>query len=118
MARKSNYIINRKNTELWKEDTLKSVSLYNDWLLDFAPVTYTKERKCAMEQVELAISQTDNFHFTATHLKEHPEFITILRMATTPPTMLTLFFSYVAILIAATSATKQPKELIGYGNIE
>ena len=33
-------------------------------------------------------------------------------------TMLTLFFSYVAILIAATSATKQPKELIGYGNIE
>lgn len=85
MARKSNYIINRKNTELWKEDTLKSVSLYNDWFLNFAPATYTKERKCAMEQVGLAISQTDNFHFTTTHLKEHPEFITILRMATTPP---------------------------------
>lgn len=85
MSRKSSCIINRRNTELWKEDTIKSVSLYNDWFLDFAPITYTKERKRAMEQVELAISQTNNFHFTTTHLKEHPEFITILRMATTPP---------------------------------
>ena len=79
MSRKSSCIINRRNTELWKEDTIKSVSLYNDWFLDFAPITYTKERKRAMEQVELAISQTNNFHFTTTHLKEHPEFITILR---------------------------------------
>lgn len=85
MTRRSNYIINRRNTELWKEDTIKSVSLYNDWFLNFAPSTYTKERKRAMEQVGLAIRQTNNFHFTTTHLKEHPEFITILRMATTPP---------------------------------
>lgn len=85
MSRKSSCIINRRNTELWKEDTIKSVSLYNDWFLDFAPITYTKERKRAMEQVELAISQTNNLHFTTTHLKEYPEFITILRMATTPP---------------------------------
>lgn len=85
MTRRSNYIINRRNTELWKEDTIKSVSLYNDWFLNFAPSTYTKERKRAMEQVGLAIRQTNNFHFTTTHLKEHPEFIPILRMATTPP---------------------------------
>lgn len=49
MARKTNYIINRRNTELWKEDTIKSVSLYNDWFLNFAPATYTRERKRAME---------------------------------------------------------------------
>lgn len=85
MARKVNYIINRRNTELWKEDTIQSVSLYNDWFLNFAPATYTRERKHAMEQVSLAISQTDNFHFTTAHLREHPALITILRMATTPP---------------------------------
>ncbi len=38
-----------------------------------------------MEQVDRAINQTNNFHFTTTHLREHPELITILRMATTPP---------------------------------
>lgn len=85
MARKSSYIINRRNTELWKKDTIQSISLYNDWFLNFAPATYTKERRRAMEQVGLAINQTNNFHFTTTHLKEHPELITILRMATTPP---------------------------------
>lgn len=85
MAQKSNTIINRRNTEHWKEDTIQSVSLYNDWFLNFAPTTYTRERKRAMEQVGLAISQTDNFHFTTAHLKEHPALITILRMATTPP---------------------------------
>ena len=83
MARKSSYIINRRNTELWKKDIIQSISLYNDWFLNFAPATYTKERRRAMEQVGLAISQTNNFHFTITHLKEHPELITILRMATT-----------------------------------
>ncbi len=85
MARKTNCIINRKNTELWKEDTIQSVSLYNDWFLNFAPATYMRERKRAMEQVGVAISQTDNFHFTVEHLRDHPEIITILRMATTPP---------------------------------
>lgn len=85
MTRKAKFIINRRNTELWKEDTVESVSLYNDWFLNFAPTTYTNERKRAMEQVGLAIRLTDNLQFTSMHLKEHPEFITILRMATTPP---------------------------------
>ena len=85
MTRKAKFIINRRNTELWKEDTVESVSLYNDWFLNFAPTTYTNERKRAMEQVGLSIRLTDNLQFTSMHLKEHPEFITILRMATTPP---------------------------------
>lgn len=85
MARKTKYIINRMNTGQWKDDTLKSVSLYNDWFLNFAPATYSKERKRAMAQVDSAIRQTDYFNFTAAHLNEHPELVTILRMATTPP---------------------------------
>lgn len=85
MPRKPKYTINRRNTEQWKDDTIKSVSLYNEWFLDFAPATYTQERKRAMERVGLAISLTDNFHFTTAQLNEHPELITTLRMATTPP---------------------------------
>lgn len=85
MARKTKYIINRMNTWQWKDDTIKSVSLYNDWFLNFAPATYSKERKGAIARVDWAIKQTDYFHFTAAHLKAYPELITILRMATTPP---------------------------------
>lgn len=84
MARKTNYFINRKNTEKWKKDTILSVSLYNDWFLNFAPKTYMRERKNAMEQVGLAINQTNHFNFCASHLREHPELITTLRMTTTP----------------------------------
>lgn len=51
MPRESKYTINRRNTEKWKDDTLKSVSLYNEWFLNFAPATYARERKRAMERV-------------------------------------------------------------------
>lgn len=85
MARRAKLTINRNSTELWKGDTTRSVSLYNEWFLNFAPKTYINERKRAIEQVRLAIEQTKNFQCTTTHLKKHPEFITIFRMATTPP---------------------------------
>lgn len=78
MPRESKYTINRRNTEKWKDDTLKSVSLYNEWFLNFAPATYARERKRAMERVGSAINLTDNLHFTTTQLERHPEIITIL----------------------------------------
>lgn len=77
--------INRNNPDIWKEDTRKSVEQYNQWFLDFAPETYIRERKTATANVHRTIIDTEYFNITADTLLKHPEAITILRMATTPP---------------------------------
>ena len=85
MKPQSKIIINRKNPDLWKDDTRKSVELYNDWFLDFAPATYVGERRKAMEMVAKVIKSTDYFHFTPQQLLNNPKIVAVLRMATTPP---------------------------------
>ena len=80
------YVINRNNTEQWKEDVKKSVMFYNDWFLAFAPSTYINARQVAINRVNNAFQKTDCFNLLSTDiLKSVPEAITILRMATTPP---------------------------------
>lgn len=80
------YVINRNNTEQWKEDIKKSVMFYNDWFLAFAPSTYINARQEAINRVNNAFHKTDCFNLLSTDiLKSAPEAITILRMATTPP---------------------------------
>ena len=80
------YVINRNNTEQWKEDIKKSVMFYNDWFLAFAPSTYINARHDAINRVNNAFQKTDCFNLLSTDiLKSAPEAITILRMATTPP---------------------------------
>lgn len=85
MARKK-YTINKNRSDLWKTDVQKSVSYYNDWFLNFAPETYIKARKEAIDKVESAFQKTECFNSLSINmLKQTPESITILRLATTPP---------------------------------
>ena len=85
MARKR-YSINRNRSELWKSDVQKSVLYYNDWFLNFAPETYINARKDAIDKVENAFQKTECFNsLSIDMLKNAPESITILRLATTPP---------------------------------
>ena len=77
--------INRNNPDLWKDDTRKSVEQYNKWFLDFAPDTYLREREKAKADVHKAMRNTDSLRISDEVLSLHPELITILRMATTPP---------------------------------
>lgn len=78
-------LINRNKPDKWNDDTRNSVRMYNDWFLNFAPATYIRERKEAMNVVGNVIMQTDYLHFSVQQLKETPSIITTLRMATTPP---------------------------------
>ena len=85
MARKK-YSINKNKTELWKADVQKSVLFYNNWFLNFAPETYIAARKEAIDKVEKAFEKTECFNsLSIDMLKNTPEAITILRLATTPP---------------------------------
>lgn len=80
------YVINKKNIEKWKADVQKSVLFYNDWFLNFAPDTYINARQEAINKVASALQKTESFNrLSIDMLKESPEVITILRMATTPP---------------------------------
>lgn len=85
MTEHSKIYINRNDSDRWKEDTHRSVEMYNEWFLGFAPSTYIRERERATKRVADAMKQTDNFRINADCLYSHPGTISVLRMATAPP---------------------------------
>lgn len=86
MAQQSKLSINKKNVDQWKTDVQKSVLYYNEWFLKYAPSTYIKSRQEAIAKVETIFQKTDCLNTLSVNmLKEVPDAITILRMATTPP---------------------------------
>jgi XamI restriction endonuclease len=78
--------VNANKTERWKEDTRLSVDFYNEWFLEFAPLTYREERAKATRQIEYALQKTANFtNVTPEVLMENPQVVQMLRMGTAPP---------------------------------
>lgn len=78
--------MNRNNPDRWKTDIKASVDLYNDWFMNFAPQTFREERVRSSKQVEEALKQTANLtNISPQLLAEHPEVLSMLRMATCPP---------------------------------
>lgn len=76
--------INLNKPDRWKDDIKASVDLYNTWY--FAPQTFRDERIRSSKQIEEALKSTDNLRkITPVLLKEHPEVLPMLRMATCPP---------------------------------
>lgn len=77
---------NSDKLNLWKEDVARSVDLYNQWFLHFAPDAFRRSRIHATGQVEVAFAHTANLTLlTPGVLQAHPEVLPILRMATCPP---------------------------------
>ena len=91
MTEHSKIYINRNDSDRWKEDTRRSVEMYNEWFLGFAPSTYIRERERATRYVADAMKLTDNFRINA----DCP---------------------FVGISTVAISAMRQVRELIGCGN--
>lgn len=78
--------VNLNTTERWKADIAQSVDMYNEWFINFAPMTYRQTRAQATKDVEAALQKTSNM--TTLHsdiLRQHPEILTTLRMSTCPP---------------------------------
>jgi len=70
----------------WKEDIRKSVDMYNDWFVRFAPKAYRDTRATTTETVKKAMAATRNMRdLGADTLRAHPEVLSVLRMATCPP---------------------------------
>lgn len=79
-------LINADKPRLWKEDVAKSIDLFNNWFLDFAPITYQQERIKATQEVKDALLKADDLlSLTPQILQQHPGILPILRMCTAPP---------------------------------
>lgn len=78
--------INREKPDLWKDDIGRSVDLYNQWFMDFAPKAFRETRVNTAASVERALKDTRFLmDISVAVLRRHPEVLPILRMATCPP---------------------------------
>jgi hypothetical protein len=78
--------VNRTKPDRWKADILRSVDMYNDWFLKFAPAAYRETRIKTTKEVESTLVKTENLtDMSAAVLKQEPSVLPTLRMSTCPP---------------------------------
>jgi len=78
--------VNRDKPDRWKADISQSVDLFNEWFMVFAPKAFRETRIAKTGSVEAALGWTDNLtKITPDVLREHPDVLQMLRMATCPP---------------------------------
>jgi len=78
--------VNSDKPSRWKADISTSVDFYNDWFMKFAPKAYRDTRSEATRQVQEALNRSANLtNVTPRVLRESPQMLEMLRMATAPP---------------------------------
>jgi len=78
--------VNLDKPHLWKVDIVKSVDMYNDWFMNFAPEAFRETRVQTTKDVEATLKATDNLtNVDPSILRKHPEVLPTLRMAACPP---------------------------------
>ncbi len=78
--------VNRDKPDRWKEDIARSVNMYNDWFMRFAPNAYRTTRTQTTKDVEAALKATGNLtDIGVDSLKRNPAVLPTLRMSTCPP---------------------------------
>ena len=70
----------------WKKDIAKSVDMYNDSFMEFAPQAFRNARLKTTKDVESALTATTNLlSIQPEIIRQHPEILPTLRMSTCPP---------------------------------
>ena len=78
--------INLDKPNLWKADIARSVDMYNDWFMMFAPQAFRTTRIQTTKDVEAALHSTGNItDIKPAVMRKHPEILPTLRMSTCPP---------------------------------
>jgi XamI restriction endonuclease len=78
--------INLDKPTRWKVDIAKSVDMYNDWFMKFAPQAFRTTRIQTTKDVEAALGLTANLvNIQPAVIRQHPEILPTLRMSTCPP---------------------------------
>jgi type II restriction enzyme len=77
---------NRDKPGRWKADVARSVDMYNDWFMKFAPKAFRETRVQTTRDVEATLHSTGNLtNIRPATMREHPEILPTLRMSTCPP---------------------------------
>jgi hypothetical protein len=78
--------VNLDKTPQWKSDIVKSVDMYNDWFMKFAPQAFRTTRITTTKNVEAALAATANItDIRPDVMRKNPEILPTLRMSTCPP---------------------------------
>ena len=78
--------INRDKVDQWKQDIERSVDMYNNWFMKFAPKAFRATRVKTTTFVEYALNVTQNLtNINADILRKNPQILPSLRMSTCPP---------------------------------
>jgi hypothetical protein len=78
--------VNLNKPENWKADVARSVDMYNDWFMNFAPSAFRSTRIQTTKDVEAALYATGNLtDIKPAMLRARPEILPTLRMSTCPP---------------------------------
>lgn len=78
--------VNLDKPHRWKTDIAQSVDMYNAWFITFAPQAFRETRQRTTQAVEITLHATANLtYITPATLRQHPEILPTLRMATCPP---------------------------------
>lgn len=78
--------VNLDKPQLWKADIARSVDMYNDWFLNFAPQAFRETRIQTTKDVQATLKATNHLmDVSPAVLRGHPEVLPTLRMSTCPP---------------------------------
>lgn len=78
--------INADKPHLWKADIAKSVDMFNNWFMRFAPKAYRDKRVEVTEDVRTSLQITKNHRkLSRDTLLQNPAILPTLRMSTCPP---------------------------------
>lgn len=78
--------VNLDKPHQWKADVARSVDMYNDWFVKFAPQAFRATRMLTTKDVEAALRATGNLtDIQPETLRKYPEVLPTLRMSTCPP---------------------------------
>ena len=78
--------INLDKPTRWKADITKSVDMFNEWFMKFAPQAFRTTRIQTTKDVEAALRSTGNMtNIRPIIMRKHPEILPTLRMSTCPP---------------------------------
>lgn len=78
--------VNSNKPRQWKADIARSVDMYNDWFMRFAPVAFRETRVQTTRDVEVALLTTSYLtQINPTIFRSNPDILPTLRMSTCPP---------------------------------
>lgn len=104
--------VNLDKPQQWKGDVAKSVDMYNEWFMTFAPQAFRTTRLQTTKDVESALKATANLtNIQPATLRQHPEILSTLRMATCPPLAVDRLIGLANVSISLVKRMEEAKKL-------